>query len=47
MYMFMHVTWLRILILGVGFYRGMHDILDYEGDDLEDVFCLSFEVSHM
>lgn len=27
------------------FYRGMHDLLDYEGDDVEDVFCLTFEVS--
>lgn len=27
------------------FYRGMYDFLDYEGDDVEDVFCLIFEVS--
>lgn len=27
------------------FYRGMHDLLDFEGDDVEDVFCLTFEVS--
>lgn len=25
--------------------RGMHDLLDYEGDDVEDVFCLTFEIT--
>ncbi|XP_061191320.1 probable E3 ubiquitin-protein ligase HERC4 [Saccostrea echinata] len=25
--------------------RGMHDLLDYEEDDVEDVFCLTFEIT--
>jgi ubiquitin-protein ligase E3 A/E3 ubiquitin-protein ligase HERC4 len=27
--------------------RGLKQLLDYEGDDVEDIFCLSFEVSWM
>jgi len=27
--------------------RGLKQLLDYEGDDVEDVFCLSFEVTWM
>lgn len=25
--------------------RSLHSLLDYEGDDIEDVFCLSFVMS--
>lgn len=39
-YISVHYTVLWYLF----FYRGMHDLLDYEGDDVEDVFCLTFEV---
>jgi len=27
--------------------RGLKQLLDYEGDDVEDIFCLSFEVTWM
>ena len=27
--------------------KGLQDLLDYEHDDVEDVFCLSFEVRRM
>ncbi|GAX11174.1 ubiquitin-protein ligase E3 A [Fistulifera solaris] len=27
--------------------KGMQQLLDYDGDDVEDIFCLSFEVSWM
>lgn len=27
------------------FSRSLHSLLDYEGDDVEDVFCLSFVMS--
>ena len=26
--------------------RSMQDLLDYEDDDLEDVFCLAFEMTY-
>lgn len=26
--------------------KGIQQLLDYDGDDVEDVFCLTFQVRH-
>lgn len=49
-YVFLYFIYLYICVYDIifwylFFYRGMYDFLDYEGDDVEDVFCLIFEVS--
>lgn len=49
-YVFLYFIYLYICVYDIVFwylffYRGMYDFLDYEGDDVEDVFCLIFEVS--
>jgi len=31
--------------LSPSFFRGLHSLLEYEGDDVEEVFCLNFVVS--